>query len=157
MKLSDVKQHLQKIEEFRIQLPNGSWLPAHFHISEVGISSKHFVDCGGVVRTEQRANFQLYQADDFDHRLLPQKFHKIIEVSEKALNMGNLEVEVEYQGNTIEKYGLEAGEKGFLLTPTFTDCLAKGSCGISEPKEKVSLSSLGEGSSNACAPGSGCC
>lgn len=157
MKLSAVKSHLQQLSEIRIQLPHGGWVPPHFHITEVGITTKHFVDCGGTVRIEQKANFQLFQADDFDHRLAPEKLARIIHLSEQTLQMEDLEVEVEYQGNTIEKYSLEATEHGFALSSTFTDCLAKEACEIPPQKEKVKLSDLGIASANACAPGSGCC
>jgi len=29
------------------KLPEGTYLPAHFHMTEVGLVTKHFVDCGG--------------------------------------------------------------------------------------------------------------
>jgi hypothetical protein len=59
---------------------------------------------------------------------------------------------VEYQGATIEKYGLAFENGVFILTATQTDCLAQDKCGIPElvntVKEKVS---------NGCKPGGGCC
>lgn len=69
----------------------------------------------------------------------------------------DLEIEVEYQGNTIGKYGLDYDGKNFLLTTKLTDCLAKDKCGIAQEKPKVELSQLQEQTSNTCAPGSGCC
>lgn len=157
MNLSDVKLHLQNLKEISILLPSGVRVPAHFHITEVGLVHKHFIDCGGTVRTEKKASFQLYLADDFDHRLSPQKLINIIEMSQRALQLEDLEVEVEFQGHTIEKYGMEAREGGFMLSPMFTDCLAKDKCGIPEPKAKVSLGESIQSSANACKPGSGCC
>ena len=48
-------------------------VPSHFHVTEVGKITKHFIDCGGTVRNEEVVNFQLWQADDYDHRLHPEK------------------------------------------------------------------------------------
>lgn len=155
MKLSEIKSQLNQLDKIAFQLPDGSLVPSHFHVTEVGKITKHFIDCGGTVRNEEVVNFQLWNADDYDHRLHPGKLLKIIELSEKVLEIGDLEIEVEYQGNSIEKYGLDLNGKNFLLTTKHTDCLARESCGIPEEKPRVRLSSLQ--SANACAPGSGCC
>ena len=63
----------------------------------------------------------------------------IIELAEKQLGLGDLEIEVEYQGSdTIAKYSLVAGENGtLLLTSKHTDCLAKSDCGIPVPKPSL--------------------
>ncbi|MDB2389549.1 DUF6428 family protein, partial [Flavobacteriaceae bacterium] len=101
-------------------------------------------------------NFQLFTATDYDHRLSAQKLRSIIELSEQKLGMKNLPIEVEYQGDTIGKYGLEFVNGVFMLTSTQTDCLAKDKCGIPEQKPRVRLSTL-QVKENACTPGSGCC
>ncbi len=158
MKLSQIKQHLQSIDSLSFLLPDGSVVPLHFHVTEVGSLSKHFIDCGGTVRQENRVNFQLWQAEDYDHRLGSKKLLEIIELAERKLGLEDWEVEVEYQGDTIGKYGLEVHSAGFLLTRQFTDCLAPDKCGVPEVKPKIQLSQLSnlpEG--GACAPGSGCC
>jgi len=36
MRLSNFIEVLNKLEELRFQLPNGEFVPAHFHITEVG-------------------------------------------------------------------------------------------------------------------------
>ena len=154
MKISEIKTTLSTLSELNFQLPDGSFVPRHFHVTEVGVVSKHFIDCGGTVRTEKRANFQLWQAGDYDHRLAPQKLGDIIRLSEKVLNMEDLEVEVEYQGDTIGKYGIAPGPDGFLLTPQFTDCLAKDACGI---PAAVPAGDTSAQPTNTCQPGSGCC
>ena len=46
MKLSDFKKHLKGKEKIAFQLPNGSLVPNHFHVTEVGAISKKFIDCG---------------------------------------------------------------------------------------------------------------
>ncbi len=79
----------------------------------------------------------------------------IIELSEKILELGDLEIEVEYQADTIGKFGLDFDGTNFLLTSKQTDCLAKDQCGISTEKQKVKLSEIQP--TTTCAPGSGCC
>ncbi|WP_179320346.1 DUF6428 family protein [Winogradskyella helgolandensis] len=155
MKLSEIKSKLKTLDTIAFQLPNGTLVPNHFHVTEVGKISKHFIDCGGTVRTENVANFQLWEADDYDHRLHPEKLLNIIELSEKVLQIEDLEIEVEYQGDTIGKYGLDFNGEHFLLTTKLTDCLAKDKCGI--PETKLKLSDLQQEAAPSCAPGSGCC
>ena len=157
MKLSEIKKSLKNLETISFEMPDGSLVPSHFHVTEVGKVSKHFIDCGGTERKEEVANFQLWEADDYDHRLHPEKLVSIIELSEKILKMDDLEIEVEYQGETIGKYGLDLRGNNFLLTSKLTDCLAKDKCGIPPEKTKVNLSFLTKEEGNSCAPGSGCC
>ncbi|MEX1002168.1 MAG: DUF6428 family protein [Crocinitomicaceae bacterium] len=157
MKLSEIKSLLPQIDHVRFQLPDGSYVPEHFHITEVGLIEKNFIDCGGTVRKEAVINFQLWQAEDYDHRLAPEKLLNIIELSEKIIGLGDLEIEVEYQQETIGKYGLNYENGIFLLTPTQTDCLAKDKCGIPVKKEKIRLSALGKSKNSSCTPGGGCC
>lgn len=157
MRLSEVKKHLNSLQEVNFQLPNGSFVPEHFHVTEVGVVHKHFIDCGGSVRNEKVANFQLWNANDTDHRLKPEKLTKIIALSEQVLGMEDLEVEVEYQGETIGKYALDFDGESFLLISKQTDCLAKDNCGIPVEKKKVALSELQNSKSSCCTPGTKCC
>ncbi len=155
MKLDEVKSALAQLDTIAFQLPNGELVPNHFHVTEVGKITKDFIDCGGTVRHEEVVNFQLWNANDYDHRLHPEKLVHIIELSQKTLDIGNLEVEVEYQGQTIEKFALDFDGTNFLLTTKQTDCLAKDKCGVPAEKPKEKLSELQ--SSTCCTPGSGCC
>lgn len=157
MKLSEIKTILPNLDVVTFQLPNKSFVPTHFHVTEVGIISKNFIDCGGTVREEKVVNFQLWEANDFDHRLAPAKLLNIIELSERILNIPDLEIEVEYQAETIGKFGLNFDGKVFQLTSKMTACLAEDSCGIPPSKQKVQLVELGTESSGCCTPGSGCC
>lgn len=118
--------------------------------------NKHFIDCGGVVRKEEVANFQLWNANDYDYRLHPQKLLNIIELSEKVLELGDLDIEVEYQGERIGKFGLDFDGVNFVLTSKQTDCLAKDNCGIPTQKPKIKLSELQQ-AKTCCDPTSGCC
>ena len=155
MKLSEIKLILKKLEIIGFQLPNGKLVPDHFHVTEIGKITKHFIDCGGTVRTEQVVNFQLWNADDYNHRLHPEKLLNIIELSETKLGIEDLEIEVEYQAETIGKFGLSFDGTNFLLTTKQTDCLAIDKCGIPAEKPKMKLSDLQN--ENSCTPGSGCC
>ena len=155
MKLSEIKHVLKKSETIGFQLPNGTLVPTHFHVTEVGKINKQFIDCGGTVRTEEVISFQLWNANDYDHRLHPEKLINIITLAEKTLELGDLDIEVEYQAETIGKFGLEFNGSQFLLTSKQTDCLAKDNCGIPVEKLKVKLADLQ--SESCCTPGGGCC
>jgi hypothetical protein len=157
MKLSEVKTVLSKLETIAFQLPNGELVPNHFHVTEVGKITKNFIDCGGTVRNEEVINFQLWNADDYDHRLHPEKLLDIIELSEKILELKDQKIEVEYQGQTIEKFALEFDGKNFLLSNKQTDCLAKDKCGIPEEKPKLQMVNVGNDEGGTCTPGGGCC
>lgn len=155
MKLSEIKNHLNQLEQITFKLPSGDLVPTHFHVTEVGKITKNFIDCGGTVRNEEVINFQLWEADDYNHRLHPEKLVHIIELSEKVLSLEDKEIEVEYQGETIGKFGLDFDGSNFLLTTKQTDCLAKENCGLPAEKPKLKMADLLEAGS--CAPNSGCC
>jgi len=156
MKIAALKKHLAEVAAINFRLPNGTYLAAHFHVTEVGLITKHFIDCGGTERKEIMANFQLWEAGDYDHRLAPQKFSHIISLSQKILGSDDLDIEVEYQQSTIGKFGLDFDGKDFILTPRQTACLAQDACGI-PAKQKVSLAELiVTPESSCCTPGGGC-
>lgn len=152
MKLSELKQILPTLTSVDFQLENGTFVPEHFHVTEVGQVTKNFIDCGGVTRQETRVNFQLWDANDYEHRLKPGKLLKIIQLSEDILKIEDNEIEVEYQNGTIGKFGLDFNGKNFILTNKTTACLATDACGIPQEKTKVQLSEISK-----CAPNSGCC
>lgn len=148
MRISDIKTILAGLNSVNFRLPGGAYLPPHFHVTEVGLVTKHFIDCGGVERTETVANFQLWEAGDYDHRLAPQKFLHILEVCKKVLGRDDLEIEVEYQQGTIGKFGLDFDGRDFVLTVRKTACLAQDACGI--PDKPAAEESC-------CAASGGCC
>lgn len=154
MKLSEIKSELKKLTTIAFQLPNGELVATHFHVTEVGKISKHFIDCGGTVRTEETANFQLWEANDYNHRLHPEKLLHIIELSESKLQMPDLEIEIEYQmKETIGKFSLGFDGTNFLLTSKATDCLAKSDCGLPTEKTKTNLNQV----ASCCQPNTACC
>lgn len=155
MKISELKNHLSTALEVNFELQNGTLVPEHFHVTEVGVVTKNFIDCGGKVRNEKVANFQLWDANDFEHRLKPGKLLNIIALSEKVLAMEDLEIEVEYQTETIGKYDLDFNGKNFVLISKQTNCLALDKCGI--PSEKLKVSIGNSAKQNECTAGGGCC
>lgn len=148
MRLQAFKSKLENLSQLKFKLENGEEIPAHFHITEVGEISRKFIDCGGTLRENSKINFQLYVADDVDHRLAPSKLLGIVRKSEKVLGLEDLEIEVEYQSGTIGKFELDIDGESFVLTSTHTDCLAKETCGIEEPVQK---------NPEPCCSGSNCC
>lgn len=150
MKISEIKNALSNLQTVKFKLPDGSYVPAHFHVTEVGLVTKHFIDCGGTERKETVANFQLWEAGDYDHRLAPQKFLHILNLCQKVLGTEDLTIEVEYQQSTIGKFGLEFDGKDFILTTKQTVCLAQDACGI--PPEQQNRKST-----SCCSPAGGCC
>lgn len=156
MKLSEFKKQLSTVTDLNFVLPNGTKVPQHFHVTEVGQITKKFIDCGGTVRNEKVVSFQLWEANDIDHRLAPKKLNNIIALSEQVLGLEDAEIEVEYQSETIGKYNLEFNGKDFALTSTLTNCLAQDKCGIPVEKLKVNLVDL-SGNQSCCTPGGKCC
>lgn len=155
MKLSELKEVLSKVDTVSFQLSNGTAIPSHFHVTEVGKIEKHYIDCGGTERKESVINFQLWTSTDYDHRLSAEKLKSIISLSEQKLGLSDLEIEVEYQAETIGKYALSFDGWNFVLGSKQTDCLAKDQCGIPSEKPKIKLSEIQDATS--CTPGSGCC
>lgn len=156
MKLAEIKKHLITAETVSFKLPNGEYVPEYFHVTEVGLVTKHFIDCGGTERFEKLVSFQLWNANDYEHRLKPQKLLHIISLSERQLNLGNLEIEVEYQSDTIGKYDLSFNGNEFELIPKHTACLAEESCGIVTSIAESETTSY-QTQKSACTPGGSCC
>ncbi|MDM1451701.1 hypothetical protein HX045_03105 [Myroides odoratimimus] len=150
MKLSEVKAVLGNLDRVDFQFEDGTFVAEHFHVTEVGQVTKKFIDCGGTIREEVKVSFQLWNADDYEHRLKAGKLLNIIRLSETKLGIVDAEIEVEVQGKeTIGKYFLEFNGTHFLLKNTLTACLAEDACGIT-PSNQVAPTSC-------CDPNSGCC
>lgn len=154
MRLLQFTNALEALESMEIRDLNGIRIPSHFHVTEVGKTTRESIDCGGNPHSVSKATVQLYTAQDVDHRLSPRKIAAILKRTGRQLGLEDEEVEVEYQidRDTVGLYGLELIEGVFYLTARHTDCLAKETCGIPEPAtETVSTSS------DCCTPGAGCC
>lgn len=157
MRLSEIKKILPTLENVEFKLENGTFVPEHFHVTEIGQINKKFIDCGGVTRDEKTVNFQLWNADDYEHRLKPGKLLHIISLSEEKLGIEDNEIEVEYQSDTIGKYDLEFNGKTFVLKSKTTACLAQDACGIPSDKQKKNLLELAGNQNTSCTLGGGCC
>ena len=124
----------------RMQLPDGTFVPAHFHVTEVGKVQKDFIDCGGTQRSKASCVLQLWVASDEHHRLHSTKLARIMELGEKAFQLHDLPVEVEYETHTVSQYPIYAAEmtsSGLLiqLGSKHTACLALDVCGVSETND----------------------
>jgi len=157
MKLSEIKNHLNSLTNLNFILPDGSLVPEHFHVTEIGSVVKNFIDCGGTIRNENVISFQLWNANDTDHRLKPENLLKIISHSEEKLEIKDNEVEVEYQSDTIGKYGLDFDGENFVLTQKNTACLAIDQCGIPAQKPRIKLTNLNNNAATTCTSSEGCC
>jgi hypothetical protein len=156
MTLSQIKALLPTLSKIVFIQDNGTKVPEHVHLTEIGVIQKHFIDCGGTIRKEEKISFQLWYAQDVDHRLSPEKLRSIITLSEQTLGITDGEIEVAYQGDTIGLYQLSFDGVNFILKPTYTACLAQDACSKPTQKKSLSLSSIGL-SSKGCSPDSGCC
>jgi Family of unknown function (DUF6428) len=156
MNIQEFKKAIQIVDTLEFVLPNNTLIPAHFHITEMGLLTKNFIDCGNTIREEKLITFQIWFAGDFEHRLNTEKVLKIIDASKSLIGEQNLDIEVEYQTETtIGKFGLDFKDNKFHLTPKETTCLANDHCGI--PLEKMKMN-IGESKiKENCCSDSKCC
>ena len=71
----------------RFAFSDKSYIPNHFHITEVGRVQKDFVDCGGTIHKSSSCVLQTWVADDVEHRL---KANKFLEILKKANSLFHL-------------------------------------------------------------------
>lgn len=135
MKLSEFKSHLltNPDAELRFVLPDGDIIPAHAHITEAGRIDKSFIDCGGTIRQTSACTLQAWVADDVEHRFLPGKLARVLDIAAPLFRSDDLDVEIEYEDCAISQFPVvEAAAAGGVLTfrlgSKHTDCLAKDVC-----------------------------
>jgi hypothetical protein len=158
MNIQEFKKVLQIVDSIEFILPNNTVIPAHFHITEMGLLTKNFIDCGKTIREEKLITFQIWFASDVEHRLTTDKVLKIIDASKSLIGNQDLEIEVEYQmKETIGKFGLDFKDNNFHLISKKTTCLAKDKCGIPQEKLKVKIGDWKPKETSCCTPDSGCC
>ena len=153
MTIQELIAQLKSFDDKAISLvlPDQSTVPPHFHITEVGYVTKHFIDCGGQRRQEHRCVLQIWVANDTEHRVRSEKFVDILALGEAVLPDEDLPVEFEYECPNFSQFALSRitadGDTLVLhLGQKHTDCLAKESCGIEVDEP-----------SGCCSPASGCC
>ena len=118
-----------------LMLPDGSFVPAHFHATEVGRVQKDFIDCGGITRSSTTCVLQVWVAQDVDHRIDTTKLAKIIRLAGTLLKSSDLPVEVEYEYGVVSQFpvaDVEVTPSGVLLHlgTKHTACLAQDRCGV---------------------------
>jgi len=118
-------------------LPDRSFVPTHYHITEVGRVQKDFIDCGGTVRSTTSCVLQVWVAQDVDHRLDTSKLAAIIRTAAPLLRSDELPVEVEYEDGVLSQYPVGAVEvtpAGLLVTlgTKHTACLAPDACKVGD-------------------------
>lgn len=118
-----------------LMLPTGEFVPAHFHVTEVGRVQKEFIDCGGTVRASVFCVLQVWVANDTAHRLSAGKLARVLRLGAPLLKSPTLPVEVEYETVAVSQYplaGVEVTPGGLLLHlgAKHTDCLAPDRCGV---------------------------
>lgn len=132
MKLSDLRAVLEEYPDTlpRFVLPDGDYIPAHAHVTEVGHVSKSFIDCDGVTGKSETVLLQTHVGQDTDHRLQSDRFAKILQLGERVLPHDRLEVEVEYDCCVVAQYpvaGVKPAGKylDVILEKRHTQCLAR--------------------------------
>ena len=119
-----------------IMLPDGDYIPDHFHVTEVGLVQKTFIDCGGTKRELKSCLLQVWVANDFEHRLQTTKLLKILNLALPMLGCDAVPVEIEYEGDFVSQFplaGAMTAAAGVLLSLNrkHTACLAPDKCGVS--------------------------
>ena len=155
MKLSDLRSSLEQHPGTfpRFVLPDGDFIPAHAHVTEVGHVTKSFIDCGGVTGKSETVLLQTHVGRDTDHRLKSDRFAKILELGQRVLPHDQLEVEVEYDCCVVAQYPVEdvkpaGAHLDIVLGKRRTQCLA-------QERQKAAT----ESSESACCgtAAAGCC
>jgi hypothetical protein len=88
-------------------LPGKSFVPAHYHITEVGKLQKDFIDCGGNVRSTTACLLQVWVAQNLDHRLETTKLASITRIAEPLLEFDELPVVIEHEEGVISQHPCE--------------------------------------------------
>jgi Family of unknown function (DUF6428) len=132
MKLYDLKGILREHPKTfpRFVLPNGERIPAHAHVTEVGHSSKRFIDCGGMTGETEAVLLQTHVGDDTEHRLTSERFAKILNLGDRVLPHDQLDVEVEYDCCVVAQYPIAEARPvdhriDLILENKRTQCLAR--------------------------------
>lgn len=154
MKLHQLKSLLSAHpgKMFQFQLPGEVPAPVSFHITEVGLVTKTFIDCGGKTHSVSTCQLQAWVGPDVDHRIETAKLAGILEKSAAIVPNDFLEVEIEYEAPILSQFPvLDARITGdavvLVLGTKHTDCLAKELCIVPSPGAN----------GDACCASTGCC
>jgi hypothetical protein len=132
MQLSDLRAVLEKHPNSlpRFVLPDGDFIAAHAHVTEVGHVVKNFIDCGGVMGRTETVLLQTHVGQDTDHRLKTDRLAKILQLGGKVVPHDELEVEVEYDCCVVAQYPVSevkpaGAHLDVILGKRRTQCLAQ--------------------------------
>ena len=114
----------------RFVLPDGDYIPAHAHVTEVGHVVRNFIDCGGLTGKEEKVVLQTHVGNDTDHRLRSDRFAKILQLGNRVIPTTDLDVDVEYDCCVVAQYPIsEARSDGehlnLILQRGRTQCRAR--------------------------------
>jgi len=140
MKIAELKNQLNQTPNatVRFVLPNGEFVPAHAHVTEVARIDKRFIDCGGTLRNDSLCRLQTWLSGAVDHRLAAGKLAKILDKAGPILQSDDLEIDVEHELGYITQFPLESvgfavNEIIFRLSERHTACLALDKCKPATP------------------------
>lgn len=136
------------------------WVGANYHITEIKHVKIDSVDCGRGTASWNETLIQLWESPSEKDKKEYMSTFKALGILKKVAQMKPFDMEAElkfeYSNDNFHTAQLfvdevEFSEKQlcFKLAIEKTDCKAKESCGIPEPKNEVLEA--------CCAPGSGCC
>jgi hypothetical protein len=132
MKLHALVAALQKSPSTfpRFVLPDGDYIPAHAHVTEVGHVVRNFIDCGGLTGQEEKVVLQTHVGDDADHRLRSDRFAKILQLGSRVIPSADLDVDVEYDCCVVAQYPiaeatLDGQHLNLILQRGRTQCRAR--------------------------------
>jgi hypothetical protein len=117
----------------RFVLPDGDYIPADAHVTEVGHVIRNYIDCGGLTGTEERVVLQTHVGDDTDHRLRSDRLAKILRLGNRVIPSADVDVDVEYDCCVVAQYPvLETRTDGehlnVILHRGRTQCRARERC-----------------------------
>jgi hypothetical protein len=132
MKIRELQHLLQEHPNSfpRFVLPDGSYIPPHAHVTEVGHVVRNFIDCGGLVGKEEQVVLQTHVGSDTDHRLRSDRFAKILQLGERVLPTSELDINVEYDCCVVSQYPIrevrvEGEQLDLILERAHTQCRAR--------------------------------
>ena|SRR5438874_5193421 len=88
----------------RFVLPDGDYIPAHAHVTEVGHVVRNFIDCGGLIGREEKAVLQTHVGEDTDHRFRSDRLAEILGLGNCVIPNADLNVDVEYDCCVVAQY-----------------------------------------------------
>lgn len=162
MTFAELKSSLSGDPEqlLRLRLPGGDAVPVSFHITEVGMVTKDFIDCGGTRRSVSTCQLQAWVGPDDEHRIHAGKLLGILRKGSTLMTSDDLPVEIEYEQGLISQYPVssvstEEGVLVFTLSSKHTDCLAKELCTPRQVVPGMFASAFAPKPAPCCGPG-GC-